>query len=131
MAEESGEVFDAALVDVILPLVDGLAERLRSGADVADFGCGSGHAVNVMARAFPASRFTGVDFSDEAIAVGAGRRPASAWRTRRSSATTSPQLDSQDEPTTSSPRSTPSTTRLSRLGCWTTSTARCGPAACS
>lgn len=70
MAEMSGAVFDAALVDVVLPLVDGLPERLRSGADVADFGCGSGHAVNVMARAFPASRFTGLDFSDEAIAVG-------------------------------------------------------------
>jgi 2-polyprenyl-3-methyl-5-hydroxy-6-metoxy-1,4-benzoquinol methylase len=71
MAEMSGVVFDAALVDVVLPLVDGLPERLRSGADVADFGCGSGHAINVMARAFPASRFTGVDFSEEAIAAGA------------------------------------------------------------
>jgi 2-polyprenyl-3-methyl-5-hydroxy-6-metoxy-1,4-benzoquinol methylase len=70
MAEQSGAVFDAALVDVVLPLVDGLVERLRSGADVADFGCGSGHAINVMARAFPASRFTGIDFSDEAIAAG-------------------------------------------------------------
>ena len=71
MAEMSGAVFDAVLVDVVLPLVDGLVERLKSGADVADFGCGSGHAVNVMARAFPASRFTGVDFSDEGIAAGA------------------------------------------------------------
>jgi 2-polyprenyl-3-methyl-5-hydroxy-6-metoxy-1,4-benzoquinol methylase len=70
MAETSGAVFDAALIDVVLPLVDGLPERLRSGADVADFGCGSGHAVNVMARAFPASRFTGLDFSDAAIAAG-------------------------------------------------------------
>jgi 2-polyprenyl-3-methyl-5-hydroxy-6-metoxy-1,4-benzoquinol methylase len=70
MAEQSAAVFDVALVDVVLPLVDGLPERLRSGADVADFGCGSGHAVNVMARAFPASRFTGIDFSDEAIATG-------------------------------------------------------------
>ena len=71
MAEQSGEVFDAALVDVILPLADGLPERLRAGADVADFGCGSGHAVNVMARAFPESRFTGIDFSDESLVVGA------------------------------------------------------------
>ncbi|WP_322861186.1 class I SAM-dependent methyltransferase [Mycobacterium europaeum] len=71
MAEQSGVVYDKALVDVVLPLVDGLVERLRSGADVADFGCGSGHAINVMAQAFPASRFTGIDFSDEAIAVGA------------------------------------------------------------
>jgi 2-polyprenyl-3-methyl-5-hydroxy-6-metoxy-1,4-benzoquinol methylase len=70
MAEESGEVFDAALVDVILPMADGLPERLRAGADVADIGCGSGHAINVMAGAFPASRFTGIDFSDEGLAVG-------------------------------------------------------------
>ena len=69
MAEESGAVFDAALIDVILPLVDGLPDRLRAGADVADFACGSGHAINVMAQAFPASRFTGVDFSDEGVAA--------------------------------------------------------------
>ena len=71
MAETSGEVFDAALVDVILPLAEGLPDRLRAGATMADFGCGSGHAVNVMARAFPASRFTGIDFSEEGLAVGA------------------------------------------------------------
>jgi 2-polyprenyl-3-methyl-5-hydroxy-6-metoxy-1,4-benzoquinol methylase len=70
MAEESGEVFDAALVDVIVPMADGLPERLRTGMDVADIGCGSGHAINVMAQAFPASRFTGIDFSEEGLAVG-------------------------------------------------------------
>ncbi|MEE6138913.1 class I SAM-dependent methyltransferase [Mycobacterium sp. 050128] len=70
MAEQSAAVFDIALVDVVLPLVDGLPDRLRSGADVADFGCGSGHAINVMAKAFPASRFTGIDFSEQAIATG-------------------------------------------------------------
>ncbi|CAN7512364.1 class I SAM-dependent methyltransferase [Mycolicibacterium frederiksbergense] len=70
MAEESGEVFDAALVDGILPMVEGLPQRLRDGADVADFGCGSGHAVNVMAAAFPGSRFVGIDFSEEGLSVG-------------------------------------------------------------
>ncbi|GAT09012.1 class I SAM-dependent methyltransferase [Mycolicibacterium novocastrense] len=70
MAEQSGEVFDAALVDVILPLAQGLPQLLRDGADVADIGCGSGHAINVMAQAFPASRFTGIDFSDEGLGVG-------------------------------------------------------------
>ena len=44
MAEVSGEVSDAALIDVILPLADGLPARLRAGASVADIGCGSGHA---------------------------------------------------------------------------------------
>ncbi|HET7667737.1 MAG TPA: class I SAM-dependent methyltransferase [Mycobacterium sp.] len=71
MAAQSGEVFDAALVDVILPLADGLPDLLRAGADVADIGCGSGHAINVMAQAFPASRFTGIDFSEEGLAAGA------------------------------------------------------------
>jgi ubiquinone/menaquinone biosynthesis C-methylase UbiE len=71
MAQQSGEVFDAALVDAILPMADGLPDRLRSGVDVADIGCGSGHAINVMAQAFPASRFTGIDFSDEGLGVGA------------------------------------------------------------
>ena len=70
MAEESGEVFDAALIDVVLPLADGLPDRLRAGADVADIGCGSGHAINLMAQAFGASRFTGIDFSDEGLATG-------------------------------------------------------------
>ena len=70
MAETSGEQFDAALIDVILPMAKGLPERLRAGANVADFGCGSGHAVNVMAQAFPASRFTGIDFSEEGLAAG-------------------------------------------------------------
>lgn len=67
MAERSGEVFDTALVDVVLPLVDGLPQRLREGTDVADIGCGSGHAVNVMGQAFPNSRFTGIDISSEGI----------------------------------------------------------------
>lgn len=69
MAEMSGEVFDAALIDAIIPMADGLTERLAAGAEVADIGCGSGHAVNVMAKAFPASRFTGIDFSDQGLAV--------------------------------------------------------------
>lgn len=68
-AEQSAQMLDALLLDEIVPLVDGLPERLRDGADVADFGCGAGHAINLMARAFPASRFTGIDFSDEAVAA--------------------------------------------------------------
>lgn len=69
MAEESGQVFDATLVDVTLPLVPDLVERLERGIDALDVGCGSGHAVNLMAKAFPASRFTGYDFGEEGIAA--------------------------------------------------------------
>ena len=63
-------MFDAALIDTILPMVNGLPETLVAGIEVADFGCGSGHAVNVMAKAFPESRFVGVDFSQEGVAAG-------------------------------------------------------------
>lgn len=70
MAEESAAVFDAALIDQILPLVPGLPDRLRDGIDVADIGCGSGHAVNLMAGTFPGSRFVGYDFSEEGIEAG-------------------------------------------------------------
>ena len=76
MAEDSGTTFDAKLLTVTLPLVDGLAERLRAGIDVADVGCGSGHALNLMAAAYPASRFVGYDFSDEGL--GRGRAEAAA-----------------------------------------------------
>jgi SAM-dependent methyltransferase len=69
MAEDSAAVLDASLIDVMLPLVPGLIDRLRQGIDVADIGCGSGHAVNLMAGAFPRSRFAGFDFSGAGIAA--------------------------------------------------------------
>lgn len=74
MAEDSGAIFDSKLLTVTLPLVDGLAARLRAGIDVADIACGSGHALNLMAAAYPASRFVGYDFSEEGL--GRGRAEA-------------------------------------------------------
>ncbi|WP_432112178.1 class I SAM-dependent methyltransferase [Streptomyces sp. YPW6] len=70
-AEETARVYDAALVDAIIPLVPGLPERLGSGSglDALDVGTGQGHVVNLLARAFPASRFTGVDMSEGGIAA--------------------------------------------------------------
>jgi 2-polyprenyl-3-methyl-5-hydroxy-6-metoxy-1,4-benzoquinol methylase len=69
-AEESTPLYDTALVSGMLPLVPGLVERLEAGIAVADVGCGQGHAVNVMAQAFPNSRFVGYDFSEEGVAAG-------------------------------------------------------------
>ena len=77
MAEDSTATHDAGLLDLVVPAVPGLRERLAAGVAVADVGCGSGHAVNLLARAFPASRFTGYDFSPEAVQ--AARREAAAW----------------------------------------------------
>lgn len=70
MAEESRAVHDVSLIDAILPLVPGLVRRLQAGIEVADIGCGSGHAINLMARAFSQSRFVGFDMSEEGIASG-------------------------------------------------------------
>jgi 2-polyprenyl-3-methyl-5-hydroxy-6-metoxy-1,4-benzoquinol methylase len=67
MAEESAQTTVAALVPHILPLVPDLVARLTSGIRVLDVGCGSGAAMVELAAAFPASTFTGYDFSREAI----------------------------------------------------------------
>ncbi|MBF2009366.1 MAG: class I SAM-dependent methyltransferase [Chlorogloeopsis fritschii C42_A2020_084] len=69
MAEDSGQTIVAVLEDSILPLVPGLSEKLQRGIDVLDVGCGSGRALNKLAWLFPNSRFTGYDFSKEAIAT--------------------------------------------------------------
>jgi len=70
MAEESGAIQDAALIDTTLPLMPDLVERLQIGIDVADIGSGRGHAINLMAQAFPNSRFIGYDFSEEGSVAG-------------------------------------------------------------
>jgi len=67
MAEDSGQTVVAALFEHILPLVPGLPERLERGIEVLDVGSGSGRALNLMARAFPNSRFTGYDISKEGV----------------------------------------------------------------
>lgn len=63
-------LYDGLLIDACLPLVPGLTEQLRAGARVADVACGSGHALVVLGRAFPASTFVGYDLDDLAIARG-------------------------------------------------------------
>lgn len=70
MREISASIFDATLVEVTLPMVPGAIEQLESGIRVADVGTGSGHAINVMAAAFPKSTFVGFDISEQALAVG-------------------------------------------------------------
>ena len=59
--------YDGFLVDAYVPLVPGLRDRLEKGIRVADVACGTGHALVVLARAFPASTFVGYDLDDGAI----------------------------------------------------------------
>ncbi|MGA8260645.1 MAG: class I SAM-dependent methyltransferase [Arenicellales bacterium] len=67
MAEDSGQTVVKPLFELILPLIEGIDERLRAGIDVLDAGCGRGRALIAMAERFPASRFTGYDLCPDAI----------------------------------------------------------------
>ena len=69
-------IYDEHLVDGFLRPVPGLLDRLRSGVRVLDLGCGTGHAVNVMAREFPRSTFEGLDIAADAIAGAEAERAA-------------------------------------------------------
>jgi SAM-dependent methyltransferase len=64
----SRNFFDDALISEVLPLAPGLVDTLTAGARVADIGCGTGHAVVLMAEAFPASTFVGYDQAEDALA---------------------------------------------------------------
>ncbi len=63
MAELSNAKHRQVLVEQFLPQVeDGrLIKKLEKGISVCDLGCGEGVALNLMAKAFPKSRFTGID----------------------------------------------------------------------
>ncbi|MDH5569764.1 MAG: methyltransferase domain-containing protein [Nitrosopumilus sp.] len=66
MAEESQQTVLPILINEILPLIPTF-DKLESGIKLLDVGCGSGRAINLMAKSFPNSHFTGYDFSSEAI----------------------------------------------------------------
>lgn len=53
--------YAAYLVDQWLPALDGVVEKLRAGASVADVGCGLGASTIIMAQAFEHSTFAGFD----------------------------------------------------------------------
>lgn len=60
-------IYDEQLVEGFIARVDGLTERLERGARVLDIGCGTGHALNVLATHFPKSQFLGYDIAVDAI----------------------------------------------------------------
>jgi 2-polyprenyl-3-methyl-5-hydroxy-6-metoxy-1,4-benzoquinol methylase len=65
------------LLPVVLPALDGVVTKLRSGARLADVGCGAGSAVLLMAAEFPESEFTGYDISHHALERARGKVAAS------------------------------------------------------
>lgn len=59
--------FRTQLVSGLLPMLDGIVEKLEAGAKVADVGCGAGIALVTMGRAFPRSEFHGYELSKHAL----------------------------------------------------------------
>ncbi len=57
----------ANLVDNWIPSLGGVEEKLKSGAKVADVGCGQGSSTILMAEAYPNSHFVGIDFHAPSI----------------------------------------------------------------
>jgi 2-polyprenyl-3-methyl-5-hydroxy-6-metoxy-1,4-benzoquinol methylase len=61
-------VYIGNLVNSWIPALEGVEAKLRSGAKVADVGCGFGASTILLARTFPSSRFVGFDAHAESIA---------------------------------------------------------------
>jgi SAM-dependent methyltransferase len=66
--------YAAHLVNAWLPALDGVVDKLRSGASVADVGCGHGASTIIMAEAFERSSFVGFDIHD--LSIEAARKAA-------------------------------------------------------
>jgi 2-polyprenyl-3-methyl-5-hydroxy-6-metoxy-1,4-benzoquinol methylase len=61
------------LVSEWLPALTGVVEKLHAGARVADIGCGHGASTILMAQAFPASTFHGIDVHAGSITTARAR----------------------------------------------------------
>jgi SAM-dependent methyltransferase len=59
--------YRAHLVAEWIPSLEGVEEKLTSGARVADVGCGHGASTVIMAEAFPNSEFVGFDYHEASI----------------------------------------------------------------
>ncbi len=74
--------YNANLVSAWLPALEGVEEKLRVGAKVADVGCGLGASTRLMAEAFPRSKFTGFDYHIESIALAREKATAAGLNQR-------------------------------------------------
>lgn len=71
-----GPGYVANLVTNWLPALDGVVPKLEAGATVADVGCGHGVSTILMAQAYPASVFVGLDYHEASIRVARERAQA-------------------------------------------------------
>ncbi|HDZ13787.1 hypothetical protein LCGC14_0731010 [marine sediment metagenome] len=59
--------YEANLISQWIPSLEGVEEKLKTGAKVADIGCGYAASTIIMAKAYPNSTFIGYDYHDKSI----------------------------------------------------------------
>ncbi|HEY6875241.1 MAG TPA: class I SAM-dependent methyltransferase [Candidatus Dormibacteraeota bacterium] len=59
--------YNANLVSTWIPALDGVEEKLRVGARIADVGCGLGASSRLLGDAYPRSKVSGFDYHKESI----------------------------------------------------------------
>ena len=70
------KTYERTLIQTVIPLIPNFQERLEAGVDVLEIGCGEGHALNLLAKEFPASRFRGYEFRLDAVEEAATKAKA-------------------------------------------------------
>lgn len=68
--------YRANLTSQWIPALTGVQGRLQGGARVADVGCGLGASTIIMAHAYPASSFVGVDSHRDSVELATSRAQA-------------------------------------------------------
>jgi len=68
--------YNANLVSSWIPALEGIEQKLRAGAKVADVGCGLGASSIIMAQAYPKSLIHGFDYHRESIELARERARA-------------------------------------------------------
>ena len=59
--------YAANLTGSWIPALEGVEEKLKAGAKVADVGCGHGASTILMAQAYPKSTFVGFDYHERSV----------------------------------------------------------------